>query len=152
MISLFYEQRNWTITRDGNKQALELADRHYSRKTPGAKLFVGIGEKLVLIATDNEGKKALFSWRKSDDNLRLDNQTGVECTIFRNETSIQSSTLIKEAVQIARERWPDTKRFFTYVNPSKVKSTKPGYCFLKAGWRYSGKNNNGNLIIMEVLK
>ena len=153
MISLLNEERHWTVLRDGNKIALELADRHYSRKTIGAKWFVGVGEKLVLIYTDNERKRALFSWRKSDDLLRMDNQTGVECTLFRNETRTRSSLLIKEAVQIAKEYWPREIRFFTYINPAKIKNTeRPGFCFLAARWNYAGRNKNGKLIIMEVMK
>ena len=147
MISLLNEERTWTIIRDANPRARELADRHYSRKTKGGKWFVGVGEKLVLMNAD---ATALFIWRKSDDALRMDNQTGVECTLFRNESSARSSDLIKEAIRIGRERWPNEKRFFTYVNPSKIKETDlPGFCFLAARWRYAGKNKTGKLVILE---
>jgi hypothetical protein len=136
---------NWIETKDGDSFARQLADRHYSRKTKGARLFVGPGEKLVMITPDY---KALFVWRIS--RIRKDGQAGVECTIFRNEGNQLSSELIKEAVKRGRQRWPDEKRFFTYVKDSAVKGVNPGYCFKKAGWNYCGRNKNGKLTILEL--
>ena len=68
-------------------------------------------------------------------------------TVFRNEGPLLSSDLIREACGIAWERWPG-ERLFTHVNPSKVQSTNPGYCFLRAGWRRCGKTKGG-LVILE---
>jgi hypothetical protein len=138
------ERTIWIITSDGDPEARALADRHYSRKTKGAKLFCGPGEKLVLITPE---KNALFVWRKNK--YRQDGQNGVECTIFRNESSYLSSELIKEAVKIARKKWPG-ERLFTYVNPRAIKSTDPGHCFKQAGWKVIGKNKRGNLILLEA--
>jgi hypothetical protein len=148
MENLKNEPIYWIEIKDGNPQARELADRHYSRKTKGAKLFMGIGKKIVLLTPEGG---ALFGWRLSKFEFREDNQQGAECTIFRNERPdlYLSSELIKEAVRIARERWGSI-RLFTYVNPKKVNSTKAGYCFYKAGWKYVGTNKNGKLLIMEA--
>ena len=83
MISLFGNEVNWLISHDMHPIAQKLADRHYSRKTPGAKTgFVGPGEKLVLMSSDG---KALFVWLHSDPKLRADGIDGINCTIFRNE-------------------------------------------------------------------
>jgi hypothetical protein len=63
-----------------------LYDRHYSKyhyadgRRP--KLFVGPGEKMVLLTTDH---LALFAWRKFRS---MDGQQGVNCAIFRNEGPI----------------------------------------------------------------
>mgnify|MGYP000493859090 CR=1 FL=1 len=135
----------WLITKDGDPDARKLADRHYSRKKRGAKLFCGPGEKLILITPERD---AVFVWRKCY--YRLDNQKGVECTLFRNEGKYLSSELIKEAVKLAKMKWKDEKRFFTYVNPQKIKSQNPGYCFKKAGWRVCGKSKKG-LIMLEYI-
>jgi hypothetical protein len=134
----------WVVTSEADQDARMLADRHYSRKTKGAKLFCGPGEKLVLITLE---KNALFVWRKNK--YRQDGQSGVECTIFRNESSYLSSELIKEAVKLAREKWPN-ERLFTYVNPRAIKSSDPGHCFKQAGWKVVGKNKRGNLILLEA--
>jgi DNA-binding MarR family transcriptional regulator len=138
----------WMVTRDADPDARRLADNHYSRKTPGSKFFCGPGEKLVLITPD---KKALFVWRKNK--IRWDNQKGVECALFRNEGAGLSSTLIKEAMKIARKKWPK-ERFFTYVWPSKLRSKEPGFCFIKAGWKIMGRNKCGRrkLLILEAPK
>lgn len=134
----------WNITYDGFAPARKLADRHYSRQKPGTPLFVGPGEKLVLITPDY---KALFCWRKCL--FRMDGQEGVECTLFRNEGGELSSELIREACRWAWERWRGV-RLFTYVDSRKIKSQNPGYCFLKAGWQRCGQSKNG-LILFEQM-
>ena len=87
---------------------------------------------------------ALFAWLRSKPEYRLDHIDGVNCTIFRNESSVLSSKLILEAEKFAREKWPGLK-LFTYVSKTKVKSKNPGWCFIKAGWKYQGENKKGNL-------
>lgn len=138
--------KNWVIIKDGNDIARELFEKHYSRykykdgRKP--KLFVGPGQKLVLLNTTQD---AIFAWRK----FKSDNgQDGVNCAIFRNESKVLSSILLLEAEQIAWERWP-TERLYTYVNPNKVKSVNPGYCFKIAGWRNCGITKVNKLLIME---
>ena len=78
----------------------------------------------------------------------MDYQEGVSCAIFRNEGYYLSSELIKKACILAWQKWPN-ERLYTYVNPRKVKSTNPGYCFLKAGWRRTGMSKGG-LLIFEI--
>lgn len=133
----------WVKTLDGDGFARLLADRHYSRKSKGANLFVGPGEKMVLVTLNYD---ALFVWRKAL--LREDNQKGVECALFRNESDVLSSELIREAVGLAFERWHG-ERLFTYVADAKVRSVNPGCCFMKAGWRRCGRNKDGRLTILE---
>jgi hypothetical protein len=132
----------WYQVHETNPLARGLADRHYSRITPGHPLFVGPGEeRMILMSADNT---ALFVWRKTK--FRKDDQKGVECSIFRNEGPRISSYLIKEAVKLAKERWPG-ERLFTYVNGKKIRSTNPGYCFLMAGWERCGISKGGGNIL-----
>lgn len=131
-------------TIDGDGFARLLADRHYSRKSKGANLFVGPGEKMVLVTLNYD---ALFVWRLA--RLREDNQKGIECSLFRNESNILSSELIKEAMSWAWKRWPG-QRLFTYVADKKIRSVNPGCCFKKAGWRKCGRNKSGKLTILEA--
>jgi hypothetical protein len=144
----------WIETRDGDRSGLVMFRRHYSRYVYAdgrqPKLFVGPGFKLVLITPAAD---ALFVWRKS---IQADGQDGLNCSVFRNEGKTLASDLIREADDIAFERWPGM-RHFTYVNPAKIRHTRqPGRCFLKAGWRYvrddSGRimrTKRRNLIILE---
>ena len=52
------------------------------------------------------------------------------------------------------EKWPDAERFFTYVNPAKIRSTYPGFTFIKAGYEKVGLSKSKKLVIMakEVKK
>jgi hypothetical protein len=135
----------WIEVKDGNDTARAIFDSHYSRRhyADGRKplLFVGPGEKMVLITPDALG---LFVWRKF---ISDDNQEGINCAVFRNEGAGRSSDLILQAEQLAWERWPD-ERLYTYINPRKVRSINPGCCFLKANWKKCGLTQRG-LIILE---
>jgi len=143
---LFEMEGHFEAVKDGNPTALEMYERHYSayRYKDGRirKLFCGPGHKLVLMTMN---KDALFVWRKFIDKS---GQRGVNCAVFRNEGKIKSSDLIKEAVRLALVKWPK-ERFYTYVNPRKIKSSNPGCCFQKAGWKKCGVTKGG-LIILEL--
>jgi hypothetical protein len=138
---------SWYYTRDGDPVALALYERHYScyHYADGRqrKLFVGPGEKVVLLSPDGD---ALFVWRKFES---ADGQEGVNCAVFRNEGPKRSSDLIREAMTIAWQRWPG-ERLYTYVNPRMVRSSNPGCCFQKAGWRRCGITRWNRLLILEV--
>lgn len=138
----------WIPVRDGDATCRAIFNRHYSRRryTDGRrpKLFVGPGEKIVLRTAD---ARALFVWRKFLD-AAIPRQEGVSCAVFRNEGNMLSSELIRHAMRHAWHRWPG-ERLYTYVNPRKIRSTNPGYCFLAAGWRRAG-TTKGGLLILEV--
>lgn len=136
----------WYESIDGDVVAKEIFDRHYSRyryadgRVP--KLFVGPGEKLVMLTANSDG---LFIWRKF---ISGNGQQGVNCAVFRNESTEKSSDLILDADAIAWRQWPGV-RLYTYVNSDKVKSTNPGCCFKKAGWRQCGITKVNRLLIFE---
>ena len=113
-----FEKETWLQVKDGNLLAAELFSRHYSKYhyKDGRKhtRFVGPGQRIVLIT---ECGKAMFVWRKFID---ASGQKGVNCAIFRNETTLLSSDLIRQAVDIAWKRWPG-ERLYTYVNGQKHK-------------------------------
>lgn len=144
----------WIPIRDGNPTGLALYRRHYSHRAKSGLTFVGPGESLVLITPD---ARALFVWRK----FRSDNdQTGINCAVFRNEGEARGSDLIRAAQELAWARWPDEPRhYYTYVNPRRVQHKRqPGRCFLKAGWRYV-RDHNGKprlttkrLLILEHIR
>lgn len=108
----------------------QLADRHYSRRTVGARQFAYSGRKLVL---RDAGGLVLFVWMFPDPAMRMDNQTGYNNAIFRNESTRQSSDIILEAEWHAVAKW-GPGRAYTYIDPANVRSANPGYCFKVAGW------------------
>src|SRR5271166_2890898 len=119
------------ITTHFDAEMAMLADRHYSRRTVGARQFLYSGRKIVI--RDAPGD-ILFGWMFPDADKRMDGQTGYNCAIFRNESARKSSEIILECEAIAIERW-GANRMYTYVDPAKILSVNPGYCFKMAGWR-----------------
>ena len=131
----------WYLTKDGDRTALALYERHYSchhyRDGRRRTLFAGPGEKLVLRTGDGD---ALFVWRRFID---ASGEDGINCAVFRNEGPHLSSELIRQADAIAAFVWPG-ERHYTYVNPRAVRSRNPGYCFMAAGWRKTGRVTKWN--------
>lgn len=148
---------HWIEVRDGDCRGLGLYLRHYSaRKARGLNpvgsvrgnraRFVGPGEKLVLLTAD---ASAVFAWRFPK--YRQDEESGVECTIFRNEGPTLSSELIREAVKRAWAKWPG-ERLFTFVDPKSVGSSNPGWCFIQAGWtRLKRRTKKRGHRVLELL-
>jgi len=136
----------WIEVRDGDESARNIFDRHYSRYVYAdgrkPKLFVGPGEKLVLLRADGS---AMFAWRKF---ISGDGQQGVNCAIFRNEGTEVASQLVAEARGFAHARWAG-ERLYTYVNPRLVTPTMVrghpvwGWCFYRDGWRFAGLTKRG---------
>ena len=111
------------------------------------KLFVGPGEKLVLVTPCRRG---LFIWRKF---ISRDGQRGVNCAVFRNEGAGLSVHLIRAADLVADKRWPG-ERHFTYVDPAATASRRSrhaqlGECFIRAGWQPCGTTKSNRLTILE---
>lgn len=122
-----------------------LADRHYSRRTVGARQFAYSGRKLVL---RNAEGSVLWVWMYPDPAMRMDGQTGYNCAIFRNESSRLSSEIILEAEQHAIQKW-GLDRMYTYVDPKRVRSSNPGYCYLMAGWHHHGYSKTGKRLLVK---
>ena len=137
----------WIPTRDGDPTVRAVFDRHYSRRRyrdgRSSSLFVGPGEKIVLRTAVGD---AICIWRRFRS---MDGQTGVNCAVFRNEGPRCSSDLIRSAMHIAWERWPG-ERLYTYVDARRVRSTNPGFCFLRAGWNHCGRTKASGLHILEA--
>lgn len=136
----------WRAIKDGDDDARKFFEEHYSRYVYAdgrkPKLILGPGEKLLLVTPC---RRALFGWRKF---ISDDGQEGINCAIFRNVGAGLSSELIRYADDVADNRWPG-ERHYTYVNPRKVRSSNPGFCFIKAGWRKCGITKVNKLLILE---
>ena len=123
----------WFTCNDRDWDAISIYKRHYSarqykdgRRNLRRRGFLGPGEKMVLITKNAD---AIFCWVYAKLGHK-NGQKGVCCTIFRNESNILSSSLIKEAVEIAQNRWPG-KRLFTYINKKKSKAQTRDIVFLR---------------------
>ena len=131
-------------------RALVMADRHYSRKSPGTPEFIPAGHKIVLMhfAEDGTPTALWVSHRPAPSaNLtrpRFDGLDVWDCSMFRVEQrTVLASDLIREAVAITKGLWAPLPAdgFYTTINPRKVAPIKRrgrdvwGYCYIKAGWR-----------------
>jgi hypothetical protein len=150
---------HWIETDKGDPRCRELADRHYTRQTIGHPLWTRPGWNFVLFYRQQNGRSAVFCWwrPKWESGLigteRKDGLRCIECSIFRNETRVRSSDLIREAIQCLYTwehaydvSWPDG--IITGVNSEKTKQGRsidslPGECFRRAGFepfKHPGKN------------
>jgi hypothetical protein len=133
------------VTTQFDPEMAMLADRHYSRRTVGARQFLYSGRKIVIRDTVGD---VLFGWLYPDETMRMDGQTGYNCAIFRNESQRRSSDIILECEEIAVKQWGPA-RMYTYVNPAKIASVNPGYCFKMAGWR-NVRNTDGTIRVSKT--
>jgi len=136
---------NLIVTSPFDAEMAQLADKHYSRRTVGARQFLYSGRKIVI---RNAAGTILFGWIWPEEKYRMDYQMGFNCAIFRNESSRTSSEVILECEQLAIERW-GKNRMFTYVDPRKIKSRNPGYCFKMAGWKFVGLSKDGKHLLVK---
>lgn len=135
----------WIVTHKGDRACRMLADRHYSRQSIGHPMFTRPGRNLVLRTA--EGDAVWVTWQ----GIRDDGFQAWECTIFRNESKYLSSDMIRHAIKATVSEWgkPPEDGIITYVDHSKVRSTNPGFCFLKAGFQRVGKSKKRGLILLQ---
>lgn len=138
----------WLQVWDGNATAAALYDRHYSRNrnAVGDPRIAGPGKKMVLLTPC---ARALFVWREFITKDPTAAPEDINCAIFRNEGAGLASALILSAMELAWAEW-GARRLYTYVNPRRVRSTNPGFCFKQAGWRPCGVTKTRRLLILEV--
>lgn len=145
--------QHWYSASRADPRIRGIMQRHYSarplRRQDGSLRRAPVvppGDALVLATTTCD---AVFVWHKRYAHQAWDGQMGINCTVFRNESDVRASLLIREAAALAWSRWPG-ERLFTYVDPGKVQSEVPGYCFRRAGWKRIG-TSKGGLLIFEKL-
>jgi hypothetical protein len=148
-LMLELENGHWQRTKKSDTTCVALADRHYSRVTIGAKQFTRPGENIVFRTAD--GSALWVSWR-SQFNRKDGFGKAWECQIFRNESDITSSLLIKEAIEKTIEIWGPlpSDGMITYVSPTKVKSQNPGYSFLRAGFQRLKHRSSRGLLTYRI--
>jgi len=142
---------HWHASHRADPLALPLADRHYSRQKPGTPQFVPPGRCLVLL---NQDVTALWvtSWPFTRW-VRHAWAGAWVCSFFRNESPHLSSDLIVDAVAATRWYWPDVPALgiVTFIDPAKVRSTNPGFCYRSAGWTRLRETTKGGLIVYQLL-
>lgn len=137
---------NWRLSHRADQTARVIADRHYNRQKVGTPQFVPPGRCLVLL-TEDESALWVTSWPFAEYVKHAWAGAWVN-SCFRNEGSLLSSDLIREAVAATRWRWPDVPPLgmITFVDADKVKPKRnPGYCYERAGFSLVGESKGGLL-------
>lgn len=126
----------WVRSWRADPAVARLADRHYSRQSRGHQQFAGPG-RIVVLRTLEEDAAWVTLWPEF---FQHDVGPAWFCTLFRNESPHRSSELILEALAATRARFgdPPPEGVATWVDPAKVASPNPGYCFKAVGFQRIG--------------
>lgn len=140
----------WHVSHRADPRAVAIADRHYNRQKIGTPQFVPPGRCLVLM-TEDERALWVSSWPYAEY-VRHAWAGAWVCSLFRNEGAGLSSDLIRQAVAATRWYWPDVPALgmVTFVNADKVRSTNPGACYRKAGWKRVGMTAGGLVALQQL--
>jgi hypothetical protein len=142
---------HWMRTTKFDPVCAKLADRHYSRRKIGSPQFMPPGETIVL---KTRCERAVWGWWRPHPDSGIKAMNGLDgwtCTIFRNESDILSSELVLDAelaLHAARVSCGPSG-LITYVFDKKVRSTNPGCCFRKAGWKRTGRSADGKKTLFQ---
>lgn len=150
-----FAERAWWVVSSRDPRALELADRHYSRQTPGSADFVGNGRKLVMLTADAKAVWAAIEHMDPVGGLHW------RCSMFRNEGSSagRSSELIELATPLTFTWWREhyggvpAAPLRTEIDVRKVRHKRdPGRCFLRARWSVveSARGDARGLVVLEA--
>ena len=140
----------WVRTTRADPEGAALADRHYNRQKVGAKQFVPPGRCIVL-----KTPCARAVWVTSWPFAQYVNHAWAGAwvnSLFRNEGAGLSSDLIRSAIEHTLRYWdlPELG-LITFVDMSKVRpKITPGYCYLKAGFKYAGMTKGGLLALQYL--
>lgn len=140
---------NWLMSHRADPSALPIADRHYNRQKPGSPQFVPPGRCIVLLTSKSD---ALWvsSWPFAEYVKHAWAGAWV-CSCFRNESSVLSSLLIREAMAVTRYIWgdPPEKGMVTFIDTTKVKKKRDwGRCYRKAGFVPAGHTKGGLVALL----
>lgn len=140
----------WQVSDRADPVSRALADRHYSRQSPGAAGFVPPGRCLVL-RTPAGDAYWVTSWPFAEFVKHAWAGAWV-CSAFRNESPHLSSDLIRDAVAATLYRWdPPELGMVTFVDAAKVRHKRdPGRCFVRAGFERVGRTRGG-LVALQLL-
>lgn len=140
----------WQLSWRADPKAVPVADRHYNRQKVGAAQFVPPGRCIVLVTGD---RAAL--WVSSFPQAEYVQHAwagAVMNSLFRREGGpVRASDLIRAAVAATRAEWePPPLGMVSFVDPTKVRSANPGYCYRMAGFRLAGRTKGG-LLVWQLL-
>lgn len=135
--------RYWLLAESGGFDPVgrALADRHYSRRTPGSAQFLPPGQRFVLVTKD---MLSVWGWHRPHPGAGIAALNGLDgwtCTIFRRTGGPLASDLVLDAeLAIGAMRFTcGPHGMLTYIWDTKVRGANKGCCYKRAGWHRAGK-------------
>ena len=148
----------WHMSWRADPRARPLADRHYNRQSPGSPQFAPPGRCAVFL-TQEADALWITSWPFARYTKHEWAGAWVN-SLFRNESSHLSSTLIREAVAATYWHYLHTESWrvdplpklgmVTFVDSSEVRSTNPGCCYKHAGFEHVGFTKAAGLYALQL--
>src|SRR5690242_13345538 len=135
---------HWFKSHRADRRALPLADRHYNRQANGSPQYVPPGTCLCLL-TANAVALLVASWPKAEIVKHAWPGAWMN-TLFRNESAVLSSILIREAVAATLHKWPYPPPIgmVTFVDAEQTRKKRdPGRCYRRAGFQHVGFTKAG---------
>lgn len=150
--------QHWLLSESGkyDRTGVELVRGHYSRRKPNSPQFMPPGETFVLVARD---RLSVWGWWRPHPRsgiAAMNGRDGWTCSVFARHGGPLASELVLDA-ELALHSLTDLGRtagpcgpdgMMTYVDPRKVRSRNPGYCYRVAGWKRIGMCAKGKKILL----
>lgn len=149
---------DWELSSSSARPALDIVDGagrwigqgpHYSRRTPGAKTFTGVGQEIVLVHPSGAVwavvRQRVPAPRGSGSSRGRAGITAPTAYVwrnmmFRNLGTDRASDLIRSAVAATVKNWIvrygelPIEDLRTEIRISAIRSEIPGYSYRRAGW------------------
>lgn len=141
----------WMLVTRADPRAAALADRHYSRRSPGAEQFSPPGAVVVLLTTDARAVWVSLHQRREYVDHRWPGAW--LCSLFRNEGAGLSSALISAALAATVAEWgpPPPEGLITFIDAEKVRAKRdPGRCFRRAGFEEIARTADRGLVVLRL--
>jgi hypothetical protein len=146
----------WHESHRADPRALPVADRHYNRQKIGSPQFVPPGRCTVLL-TEKADALWITSWPFAEYVKHAWAGAWI-CSCFRNESGLQASELILQAISATRHVWPEVPELgmVTFIDRKKVRPTLVrgekiwGWTYRKAGFEECGETKVG-LLALQLL-
>lgn len=148
----------WRRSWRADPRGAALADRHYTRQSPGAAQFMPTGSCAVFYARTAAGEALWGTSAPFAEHVKHAWAGAWMCSIFHNAGAGRSSDLIRQAVAATRHHYgePPALGMVTFVDPEatarhRSPHHRPGWCFRKAGFVEVGVTKEQGLIALQLL-
>lgn len=105
-----------------------------------------------LVVFSDPARTLVFAWQWPKPGMRKDGQEGFNNTLFHRSERCpyQASDIVLAAEKAVVQHWGEN-RAYTYVDPEKIQSANPGYCYKVAGWSFVKLSKSKKPLLEKIL-